>query len=80
VVNAVGSMWTLYFDVDGVSSAKDARRAGKETYSRFFQAMLERGILLPPSAFESAFLSDAHGEAEIDQTLESAEEAMEGIA
>jgi glutamate-1-semialdehyde 2,1-aminomutase len=80
VVNTIGSMWTLYFGVDDVSSAKDARRAGKETYARFFQAMLERGILLPPSAFESAFLSDAHGEEEIDRTLEAADEAMERIS
>jgi glutamate-1-semialdehyde 2,1-aminomutase len=41
--------------------------------------MLERGILLPPSAFESAFLSDAHHEQEIDRTLEAAEDAMGGL-
>jgi glutamate-1-semialdehyde 2,1-aminomutase len=78
VVNAVGSMWTLYFGVDKVSSAQEARRADAKAYARFFQAMLERGVLLPPSAFESAFLSDAHTETEIDRTLEAADEAIEG--
>jgi glutamate-1-semialdehyde aminotransferase len=38
--------------------------------------MLDLGIYWPPSAFESAFLSDAHGDAEIDRTLEAADEAM----
>jgi len=79
-VNSVGSMWTIFFGVGAVAAASDARLADKEQYARFFQGMLERGIFLPPSPFESAFLSDAHGEAEIDQTLEAADEAIEGIA
>ena len=77
-VNAVGSMWTIYFGVDAVASVAAARLADKERYARFFQGMLERGILLPPSAFESAFLSDVHGEEEIDRTLEAADETLEG--
>ncbi|HZI89580.1 MAG TPA: glutamate-1-semialdehyde 2,1-aminomutase [Candidatus Polarisedimenticolia bacterium] len=80
VVNEMGSMWTLYFGVDRVASPAEARRADAALYARFFQGMLARGILLPPSAFESAFLSDAHGEAEIDETLEAADEAMEGMS
>ncbi len=80
VLNAVGSMWALFFGVDEVASVEDARRADKERYARFFRRMLERGILLPPSAFESCFLSDAHREEEIDRTLEAADEALEGIA
>jgi glutamate-1-semialdehyde 2,1-aminomutase len=79
VVNAVGSMWTLYLGVDEVSSAEEARRADAKAYARFFQSMLEHGVLLPPSAFESAFLSDAHTEAEIDRTLEAADEAIEAV-
>jgi glutamate-1-semialdehyde 2,1-aminomutase len=41
--------------------------------------MLERGIYLPPSAFESAFLSEAHTDDDIDRTLEAADEAMDGM-
>ena len=80
VVNQVGSMWTLFFGVDRVASPEEARRADAARYARFFQAMLERGVFLPPSAFESAFLSDAHGEDEIDRTLEAADEALEGAS
>ncbi len=79
-VNAVGSMWTLFFGPTRVASMKDVRAASREHYARFFHGMLDRGVYLPPSAFESAFLSDAHGDEEIDRTLEAADEAMEGFA
>jgi len=78
-VNAVGSMWTLYFGPVRVETMSDVRAADREKYARFFHGMLERGIYLPPSQFEAAFLSDAHGDAEIDRTLEAADEAMEGL-
>lgn len=78
-VNAVGSMWTIFFGVSHVSTMSDARAADRARYSRFFHGMLERGIYLPPSAFESAFLSNAHTDADIDRTLEDADEAMEGF-
>jgi glutamate-1-semialdehyde 2,1-aminomutase len=78
-VNTVGSMWTLFFGPSRVSSMTEVRSADRERYGRFFQGMLERGVYLPPSAFESAFLSDAHGDTEIDRTLEAADEAMEGL-
>jgi len=80
VVNSVGSMWTMYLGVDRVSTPAEARSADAKAYARFFEGMLERGVFLPPSAFESAFLSDAHAEAEIDRTLEAAEEALEAAS
>ncbi|HKO21384.1 MAG TPA: glutamate-1-semialdehyde 2,1-aminomutase [Candidatus Eisenbacteria bacterium] len=76
VVNAVGSMWTLFFGVTEVSTMDQVRRADRERYARWFQGMLERGIYLPPSAFEAAFLSTAHTETEIDRTLEAADEVL----
>jgi glutamate-1-semialdehyde 2,1-aminomutase len=76
VVNAVGSMWTLFFGVTEVSTMDQVRRADRERYARWFQGMLERGIYLPPSAFEAAFLSAAHTETEIDRTLEAADEVL----
>ena len=79
-VNAVGSMWTLFFGPTRVLTMSDVRTADRDRYARFFHGMLERGVYLPPSALESAFLSDAHAEAEIDRTLEAADEAMEGLA
>jgi glutamate-1-semialdehyde 2,1-aminomutase len=79
-VNVVGSMWTLFFGVDAVGTVEDARRADRERYARFFHAMLSRGVYLPPSQFESAFLSAAHGDDELDLTLEAADEALRGTA
>jgi glutamate-1-semialdehyde 2,1-aminomutase len=78
-VNHVGSMWTLFFGPAAATTMADVRSADRERFARFFRGMLERGILLPPSAFESAFLSDAHHEQEIDRTLEAAEDAMGGL-
>ena len=79
-VNAVGSMWTLFFGPARVTSMKDVRAADKQRFAHFFHGMLERGVSLPPSAFESAFLSDAHTDDDIDRTLEAADEAMEGLS
>jgi glutamate-1-semialdehyde 2,1-aminomutase len=78
-VNTVGSMWTLFFGPPRVASMAEVKTADRDRYARFFQGMLERGVYLPPSALESAFLSDAHGESEIDRTLEAADEAMDGL-
>ena len=79
-VNAVGSMWTLFFGPERVTTMRDVRSADRERYARFFHGMLERGVYLPPSALESAFLSDAHGDAELDRTLDAADEAMERLS
>jgi glutamate-1-semialdehyde 2,1-aminomutase len=78
-VNAIGSMWTLYFGPSRVTTMADVRSADRDRYARFFHGMLERGIYLPPSALESAFLSSAHDDDAIDRTLETAEEAMEAL-
>ena len=79
-VNSVGSMWTVFFGPRRVATMSDVRAADRERYARFFRGMLDRGVYLPPSQFESAFLSDAHTDADIDRTLEAADEAMEGLA
>ena len=79
-VSSVGSMWTIYFGVTSVSSVAEARAADRDRYARFFHGMLERGIYLPPSAFESAFLSEAHTDDDIDRTIEAADQAMERIS
>ena len=72
----VGSMWTLFFSARPVRSWDDAEAVDRDRYAAFFRAMLARGVLLPPSAFETAFLSAAHGEAEIARTLEAARGAL----
>lgn len=71
VVNRQGSMLTLFFGVERVRSADDARRADKKRFARFFHGMLDRGIYWPPSQFETAFVSLAHDLADIDKTVQA---------
>jgi len=71
VVNRQGSMLTLFFGVERVRNAADARRADNERFARFFHGMLERGIYWPPSQFEAAFVSLAHDLADIDTTVQA---------
>ena len=71
VVNRVGSMLTLFFGVERVQNADDARRCEKDRFARFFHGMLKRGVYFPPSPFEAALVSLAHGEKELTETLEA---------
>jgi len=75
-INRCGSLLTLFLGVDQVRSADEARRADSAAFSRFFHAMLECGIYLPPSQFEAMFVSLAHTEADLDATISAAREAL----
>jgi len=59
-VHHVGSMWGLFFSDRPITSYADAKRSDVERYRRFFHAALVRGVYLPPSPFEAAFMSAAH--------------------
>ncbi len=72
IVQRVGAMWTMFFATRPVRSWADAAAVDREAYVAFFTGMLARGILLPPSPFESAFVSTAHDQAIIAQTVEAA--------
>jgi len=75
-VQRVGSMWTVFFSGRPVRSWDDADAVDRDAYARFFRGMISRGVLLPPSAFESAFLSLAHDDAIIGETVEAARAAF----
>ena len=75
-LNRRGSMWTLFFGVDEVSDFESASRCDTAKYAAFFRAMLEEGVYLPPSAFEAAFLSLAHSDADIEQTVAAARRSL----
>jgi len=75
-VNRVGSMLTLFFTEGPVENFDDANRSDRQRFSRFFWAMLERGVYIPPSQFEAWFVSLAHTEEEIDRTVDAAREAL----
>ncbi|GBD35622.1 Glutamate-1-semialdehyde 2,1-aminomutase [bacterium HR36] len=79
-VQHAASMWTLFFNEEPVSDYRTALRSDTKRFARFFWGMLERGIYLPCSQFEAAFVSVAHDEAMIEATLSAAREALEEIA
>jgi glutamate-1-semialdehyde 2,1-aminomutase len=79
-INRVGSMITVFFCTGPVTDYATARTSDTKRFGRFFHAMLERGFYLPPAQFEAAFVSLAHGEAEIDATVAAAAEAFRAAA
>ena len=79
-VNRAGSMWTLFFGVDGVCGASTAKACDTNAFARFFTDMLDRGVYLPPSAFEAAFISLAHSDVDIALTIEAADRAIAALA
>lgn len=72
VIQRVGSMWTIFFSARPVRSWDDAAAVDRAAHVAFFTGMLARGVLLPPSPFESAFLSMAHDQASIAHTVDAA--------
>jgi glutamate-1-semialdehyde 2,1-aminomutase len=79
-VNRVGSMVTVFFCRGPVTDFASARTSDTERFGRFFHAMLDRGVALPPAQFEAAFVSLAHGPEEIEATLKAATEAFGEVA
>ncbi|MBI3799771.1 MAG: glutamate-1-semialdehyde 2,1-aminomutase [Deltaproteobacteria bacterium] len=75
-VNQLGSMFTVFFGVDQVQDYATATRSDTQLFARYFQGMIDRGIYLPPSQFETAFISLVHGEAEIEETLAAAKQVF----
>jgi len=74
--NRVGSMFTWFFAAGPVTDWTSAATSDTEAFGRFFRAMLENGIYLPPSQFEAAFMSAAHTERDVQQTISAAKQAF----
>jgi glutamate-1-semialdehyde 2,1-aminomutase len=74
--DCAGTMWGFFFRAEPVRSYADARHSDVALFARFFHGALERGVYLAPSAFEAAFMSAAHGDAEVGLALERLEGAM----
>ncbi|MBI5214136.1 MAG: glutamate-1-semialdehyde 2,1-aminomutase [Ignavibacteriae bacterium] len=75
-LNRVGSMFTLFFTEQKVVDADSARTSDTKQFATYFAEMLNRGIYLPPSQYEAAFLSLAHGEREIERTIKANYQAL----
>jgi glutamate-1-semialdehyde 2,1-aminomutase len=76
-VNQVGSMFTLFFTEGPVVDYASAKASDTARFGRFFRALLEGGVYLPPSQFEAAFLGAAHTQDLIDRTLSAAQKALQ---
>lgn len=76
VIQRVGSMFTLFFTADPVTDYESAKRSDTRRFARFFWEMMARGVYLPCSQFEAAFVSATHTEADIDATIAAARAAL----
>lgn len=78
--NQVGGMFGFFFtDASPVTNFDQVMGADAELFNRFFNGMLEAGVYLAPSPFEAGFISSAHGQAEIEQTIEAARTTFQKI-
>lgn len=78
--NQAGAMFGLFFtDQEAITSFNQVGQCDVERFKRFFHGMLKRGINLAPSAFEAGFVSAAHSDKDIDQTINAAAETFAGL-
>ena len=76
LTNRVGSMWTSFFTDEPVVDWDTANKSDRQRYGQFFHAMLDEGVYLAPSQFEAGFVSLAHTDQIIDQTINAAVKAI----
>jgi glutamate-1-semialdehyde 2,1-aminomutase len=74
--NRVGSMLAVFFSRQKVANFEEAKRTDRALYAAFHRSMLDEGVYLPPSAFETVFVSTAHTEADVDSTIEASRGAF----
>lgn len=74
--NRVGSMFTWFFQNEGIWNWDDASKSDTSKFAQFHRGMLERGIYLPPSQFEAAFMSTAHTAEDVEDTIETARQTF----
>lgn len=79
-VNRVGSMLTVFFADGAVTNFKEATSSNVQAYATFFNAMLNQGVMLPPSQYEAWFVGLAHDDDAIKQTISAAETAFAATA
>ena len=79
VINRFGSMISVHFSDKPVNNFAAAASANNGIFNKFFHSMLDNGVYLPPSAFETWFISNALSMKDIDETIDIAEEALAAI-
>jgi glutamate-1-semialdehyde 2,1-aminomutase len=78
-VNSCGSMFCGYFTDAPVWNLADAMKSDRERFKKFFHGMLNEGVYLAPSQFESGFISVAHSPADIEATVKAAVKVMKTL-
>ena len=79
-VQRAGNLLSVFMTAEEVGDYDAAQRQDTAAYARFFHAMLDRGVYLPPSAFEAWFVSIVHTDADVDLVLTAAREAAKVTA
>ncbi len=79
VINRFGSMISVHFSDKPVNNFTDAASANNALFNKFFHAMLQSGVYLPPSAYETWFISNALSTKDIDETIEMAGESIAAV-
>ncbi|WP_276480572.1 glutamate-1-semialdehyde 2,1-aminomutase [Paraflavitalea pollutisoli] len=79
VINQLGSMISVHFSATPVTDFTSAAAANNQLFNKFFHAMLNRGVYLPPSAFESWFLNNALTKEDLDATIKAAKDSLQEI-
>jgi glutamate-1-semialdehyde 2,1-aminomutase len=77
--NRVGSMFTWFFEKGPVTDWDSASKSNTEAFGKFFRAMLDSGVYLPPSQYEAMFLGAAHSEEDVQRTIAAAKQAFAGM-
>jgi glutamate-1-semialdehyde 2,1-aminomutase len=78
-INRVGSMWTLFFNNAPVVDLVSVQRSNAPLYATFFHQLLDRGVYMPPSAFEAAFITTAHSKAILKKALAAIEKTFKKL-
>ena len=79
VINHLGSMLSVHFSKGPVTDFASAAAANNQLFSKYFHQMLDRGVYLPPSAFESWFLNNALSYEDLDTTIQATKESIQAI-
>jgi glutamate-1-semialdehyde 2,1-aminomutase len=78
-INQGTGMFTLFFTAGPVRDYRTAKTSDTKRFAQFFIEMMEQGIYLPPSQFEAWFVSLAHTQKDLDQTIEACAAAFKGM-
>lgn len=78
-VNQVGTMLTCFFTDGPVTNYEEASQVDKKRFAAYFRSMIEQGIMIAPSPFETMFMSTAHTDSDIEKTIAAHRKALESV-